>query len=328
MKVLSILAATSNPLGMVFTHRQIASLEKLGIENLSFYLPAKGLSVIKVFRCFREFRKTIRSFEPDMIHAQYGMVYAFFAAFTNLHPLIITFHGSDLNTIPGESIYRSYFKKFLSNIAILRAQQVICVSPLMKANIWWRKKSINVIPLGIDTEEFRPMEKTAARKQLKWDTTEFVILFNANNPVVKRLDIAEQTIEIVRRRFSKARLEVLDGKKDNREIVPILLNASDCLLICSDSEGSPTMVKEAMACNVPVVGVNVGDVKERLEGVITSLVVGKDPASLAEGIVHILRSNRKSNGREKLINDGLTEDVVAKRILSVYERAIKKATNR
>jgi teichuronic acid biosynthesis glycosyltransferase TuaC len=49
----------------------------------------------------------------------------------------------------------------------------------------------------------------------------------------------------------KAELHHLRGIE--YEQVPIWLNASDVLLVTSHHEGSPTIVKEALACNLPIV---------------------------------------------------------------------------
>ena len=107
-------------------------------------------------------------------------------------------------------------------------------------------------------------------------------------------------------------------------MIPFYLNASDCLLLCSDSEGSPTMVKEALACNVPVVGVDVGDVKERLQGVKRSVIADKNPTSLAAAISGILNSGENSNGRARLMDDGLTEEAVAGKLIEIYKSVSRK----
>jgi teichuronic acid biosynthesis glycosyltransferase TuaC len=322
MKVLSILAATKNPLGMIFSHQQIRSLEKLGIENQSFFIPADGLTFLKLIKSVSSFRKVIREYDPDVIHAHFGVIYSFVGAFATLRPLVITFHGSDINSLPQDSIFRRIKKKVLSNLSVLRARKIICVSDRIRDNLWWGRSKADVIPLGIDTKKFTPVDRDEARKALRWSIKELIILFNANS-LVKRLDIAEKTVQLIRKSFPGARLVTLDGEHDP-EMIPMMLNASDCLLLCSDSEGSPMMVKEAMACNVPVVGVDVGDVKERLHGVVASVVVEKEPEALAKAIVGIVQNGMRSNGREKLIADNLSEEKVAQTILQIYRRVSGK----
>ena len=137
------------------------------------------------------------------------------------------------------------------------------------------------------------------------------------------MDIAEQVITIVKKSLPNARLEVLDAKQDNRKLIPLILNASDCLLLCSDSEGSPTMVKEALACNIPVVSVDVGDVKERLESVDHSRITEKEPHALASAVIEVVKSTRSSSGRNKLIADHLSEEAVAEVIREVYVKVVK-----
>jgi len=323
MKVLSVLPSTSNPIGMIFSYRQIRSLGKLGVENKSFLIPAKGLTIPKAIKTIFALRKAVKEFKPDLVHAQYGVIYAFIAACAGCYPLVITFHGSDLNRLKALNSWKNTLKQMLSNLAVLRAKQVLCVSEGVRKNLWWRKRIANIVPLGIDTEEFKPMDRLEVKKQLGWNETENVILFNANDPVVKRLDLAEKAITIVRQSFPYVRLEVLRGKDDNRSQVPLMLNASDCLLICSDNEGSPMMVKEALACNLPVVGVDVGDVKERLKNVEPSRVTERNPEALAKAIIEIIKEGKTSNGREKLIADCLSEEAVARSILGIYSKAIK-----
>src|SRR4029079_13851520 len=80
--------------------------------------------------------------------------------------------------------------------------------------------------------------------------------------------------------------------------MPLYYRAADALLCASLSEGSPNVVKEALACNLPVVSTPVGDVPERLKGVYPSAVVARDAHSIGEALVQILLERRRSNGRE------------------------------
>ncbi|HTX88326.1 MAG TPA: glycosyltransferase [Bacteroidales bacterium] len=324
MKVLSILPSPSTPSALIFSRRQIGDLEKLGLSNETFFIPSRGLGLRLLLRTVRDLRKTIRRFDPDLLHVHYGVIFSFIAAVSNCRPLIITFQGSDINTVRSRGVFRNIYGLTLSNLSLLRAGKVICVSQNLLKNFWWGRSKVVIIPPGINLEKFRPKDKKECRRSLHWKEEEKIILFNGNNPSVKRLDLALATLERLKEKVPGARLEVLDGTLPDEEKIPLMLNGSDGLLICSDSEGSPTMVKEALACNVPVVGVEVGDVAERLEGVARCRVVAKDPESLAQALEEMLASEGPAGGRDKLIADGLSDEMVAKRIYNVYKELIPR----
>jgi len=100
--------------------------------------------------------------------------------------------------------------------------------------------------------------------------------------------------------------------------MPLYFNAADCLILTSDFEGSPTVVKEAMACNLPIVSVDVGDVSKRLTGVFPSCVVSRDPVSLGSALIKILEHGQRSNGSE--IIKPISEEHIADRIAGIYRR--------
>ena len=105
--------------------------------------------------------------------------------------------------------------------------------------------------------------------------------------------------------------------------VPVWLNASHALLLTSLHEGSPTVVKEALACGLPVVSVDVGDVAERIEGIEGCHLAQPDPADLANklSLVH--------HRRQRLDCRGRLEDLcvlnVARRLKVLYELVADKA---
>ncbi len=178
-----------------------------------------------------------------------------------------------------------------------------------------------VVPSGVDLQRFRPMAKAAARLRMGWKSEEKVVIFNAGfDAIRKRLDLAEAAIRIAHQWCDDIRLEVLDGS-ETQERMPFYLNAADCLLMTSDWEGSPNMVKEAIACNLPVVSVDVGDVKERLAYVRPSKIVSRDPIEIGRALADILLQPERSNGCE-VIQD-VSSEHVAERVIAVYREAVR-----
>jgi glycosyltransferase involved in cell wall biosynthesis len=94
------------------------------------------------------------------------------------------------------------------------------------------------------------------------------------------------------------------------------MNAADCLLVTSRTEGSPTIIKEALACNLPVVSVDVGDAAERLRGVSPSYIVKSDPKEIAAALTKVLSGRERSNGREHIV--ALSDKEIAERLCSIY----------
>jgi glycosyltransferase involved in cell wall biosynthesis len=106
------------------------------------------------------------------------------------------------------------------------------------------------------------------------------------------------------------------------EIIPIMMNAADCLLLTSDSEGSPTVVQEALACSLPVVSVDVGDVRQRLEGVCPSRIVDRNPEDLGKALAEILICGRRSNGSSRVRD--VSCSAVAEQTIRVYRTALSQ----
>lgn len=304
---------------MLFTKRQTNSLRENGIRVIDFYLTSRS-NPLRLFKNLTGLSKEIKRNNISIIHAHFGTVTSFFCAIVSLltrRPLVITFHGSDINKTPHINGYiRDFFERLLSQLSALKAKKIICVSEKLKENLWWKKNIVDVVPMGVDIKMFRPMSKSKMRKKLKWNTKENVILFHAGKyPQNKRLDLAEKALAKAKNKIPGLRLEILWGDTDYEDI-PLLLNASDCLLLTSEAEGSPMMIKEAMACNIPIVSVDVGDVKERLDRVHPTVIVDREADSLASGILEITELNKRSNGRHVIKE--FSEENITKRIIDIY----------
>jgi glycosyltransferase involved in cell wall biosynthesis len=180
----------------------------------------------------------------------------------------------------------------------------------------WRRERAVVLPSGVDPDLFSPAPKRYARARLHWSQTDEIILFNSGNGApVKRRDLAEAVMACAKRLRTALRLEVMDGRC-SPDLVPMMMNAADCLLVTSDFEGSPTIVQEALACNLPVVSVDVGDVAQRLRGVRATRIAPRDPQALAQALDAVLSLGERSDGRLKL--DECSSRRVAAELESIY----------
>jgi teichuronic acid biosynthesis glycosyltransferase TuaC len=182
-------------------------------------------------------------------------------------------------------------------------------------------ENATVIPCGIDFEIFKPMDKRWAREQLGLAADKKLVLFVGDYPKqLKRFDIVEGSVAHLKSRGVDAELVV--AYKQVYERVPLYMNACDVLVLASDREGSPQVVKEAMACNLPVVSVDVGDVPDVLAGVRNCFVSPRDPASVAGKLALILERCERSDGREKTRRYELGS--IARRVIAVYEEVLGK----
>lgn len=257
--------------------------------------------------------KKIKRTQPDLIHAHYG----YSGLLSTLQwkvPVIITFHGSDINYYPN---------RFLTRIAVRLSAYSIFVSEILarKASA---KNNYMVIPCGIDLNEFFPIPKSEARQKMDIQEKEIVILFSSNSGnAVKNYPLAAAAVEIHNQNnqdLTPAVLMELSGYTPKQ--VNLLLNGCDMSLMTSRTEGSPNFIKEAMACNRPIVSVDVGDVRELTIGISGCFIVHKDPIDIADKIKQALKYKQSLGARQRLIDRGLEINETGKKIVAVYEHVL------
>ena len=304
LKLLLIIPGCPDGNELPFARRQARHFADRFHADVRIFFLRDRTSLKAIWRAGCEFRSIEREFKPDVVHVHYGTMTAFFGVIHARAPVVITFHGSDLNPTPTDGKARDLFGRMLSQIAALFSDGIICVSRKLVDRLWWKGSKVKVLPMGVDLDRFRPKDRIACREELGWHAAGKIVLFNGNNPKLKRLDIAEAVIEGIREKGIPAELKVLKGEIPP-ERMPVMMNAADALLLCSDQEGSPTMVKEAMACGLPVVSSDVGDVRERTQGVFPGAVVEQDVRRLTDALGSVLRLDRRSNGREKAVENGI-----------------------
>jgi teichuronic acid biosynthesis glycosyltransferase TuaC len=321
LKIIHVIPYHPAPSAFIFAKRQVEDLSDLGHLNQVFYFNT-SFSILGFYRQLMRLRKLVRSFNPDVIHAHYGTINAFFASFVLNVPLIVSFHGSDLNYTKDVHWLREKLGKRLSRIAANRAQHIICVSKLLRAKLPVGKEKSSVIPSGVNTEKFKKMDRSMCKRELKLSDSKNYLFFNANNPIVKRLDIALETVDILK--DLHVELLTLKGDIDPAEI-PIYLNASIAVLLCSDSEGSPMVIKEAMSCGLPIVSTDVGDVKSVIAHVDNCFIIPQNSVLIAEKIRSIIASQiEQTNGLEQIKMLELDHLSVVKKVEAIYFSAIQK----
>ena len=316
MRVLAVIPGNGEGSSMIFARRQVHSLSELGLELRIFFLENR-MHPRQVVRAARKLRAIVDGFKPDIVHAHYGTVTSFVCACVTRTPLVITFRGSDLNRHAAVPRVRYLIALALSQLSTLRATRVICVSRQLRGRLWWDRNRATVLPSGVNLTLFKPQPHEDARSVLNWEQQTPAVVFNGGyNPHAKGLALAIESIARAQAKIGRVRLILLDGRIPP-ERVPVYLNAADCLLVASEREGSPNIVKEAMACNLPVVSVDVGDVAERLAGVEPSTIAPRDPEAMGSALVQILTKRERSNGREKLME--CSEEYVAGELLKIYD---------
>jgi glycosyltransferase involved in cell wall biosynthesis len=320
IQVLFVIPGDGEGSSMIFARRQAESLRAAGVDVRIFFLRSRT-SPGRVAQEFRRFRSDLASFRPDVVHAHFGTVTAMFSALgCGQVPLVVTYRGSDLNSLPMRFGWRAVLGRGLSQLAALRAARIVCVSARLRDRLWWRRDIVTILASGVDPQWFHPQPRWMARQRLGWPDADPVLLFNAGrDPRIKRLDLARAAVDAARRKIPGLRWEIMDGGV-SPDLVPTLMSAADGLLVTSDREGSPTVIQEALACDLPIISVDAGDAAEKLQGVRHTRLVERDPEALAAAIVELVRTPRRSDGHLKLAEFSASH--IAGRLIGIYREIL------
>ena len=292
-----------------FVVEQAEALKRQGCEIDFFGLQGKGIR--GYLKNLPKLKRKIKAFRPNVIHAHYGLS-GLFANLQRRVPVVTTYHGSDIN----ERRVRPF-----SRMAMCLSAWNVFVSQ-KTIDIARPQRKYSLIPCGVDLLDLQLTEKSEARWQMGFQAGNNYVLFaGAFDNEVKNAALAQQTVE----ELHDSKAELFEMKGYSREEVTMLMCAADAFLMTSFTEGSPQVIKEAMACGCPIVSVDVGDVKERTEGVVGCFVSEtREPEELACLLQEALAFEGKTKGREKLVADGLDNRLVAQRLMEIYETACRK----
>ena len=315
MKVLLVCAFKENLAenAAPFVVEQKNALQRCGVECDMFLVKGKG--VCGYLKQLRLLKAQITAFQPDVVHAHYGLS-GLLANLQRKVPVVTTYHGSDVNDRKALPFSKMAMRLSAWNVFVSKKTMDIA-RPTKKSTL---------LPCGVDLSELQLTPKAEARTKMHLEQEKRYVLFaGAFDNVVKNAPLAKEAVAGI----GDANVVMLELKGYSREEVTLLMCASDVLLLTSFSEGSPQVIKEALACGCPIVSVDVGDVRERVDGVTGCFVAEtREQGKLTELLRKALSYEGRTKGRGMILVDGLDNNQVAEKLKAIYNTAKKQFKNR
>jgi glycosyltransferase involved in cell wall biosynthesis len=305
MRVLFISSGKGGKVGDV-VQNQADSLIKAGL-HIDFFVIKPGLT--GYLASIPALRRVFKRSGYDLAHAHYSLS-AFTASLAGCSPLVVSLMGSDAFMPWIFRVWTKFFYRFRWTHTIVKTVE-------MKERLKMDKAEI--LPNGVDMSRFRPLSPDDARKQIGYpQCKKLVISISVRNRPEKNIELAEEAL-------SSIKMKDIEFKHlydiPNYE-VPLYLNAADALLLTSKREGSVNVVKEAMACNCPVISTDVGDVRWVIGKTENCFVTSFDPEDIRDKIQKVIDSGKRSNGRDRILELGLDSESVAGKIICIYKSLI------
>lgn len=286
---------------------QASSLEAQGAEILHFTVKKGGF--IGYLDAWIKLRRLRKNGDFDLVHAHYYAT-GVMAALSGVRPLIVSLMGSE--------IYGGRFTRGLVKFFSRHIWNCVIVKSASMADVIGRSPRVKVIPNGVDMQLFRPLDRAECRLRTGFDKSLKYILF-ISDPRRKEKN-HKLAIEAVRLLSDdNIRLETLYGI--DHQMMPVYMSAADLLILTSLHEGSPNVIKEAMACNLPIVATPVGDVPDLLRDTDGCFIASFNVSDFSKKIKAALDYGRKTNGREKIRH--LSDEIIARELINLYQHAGK-----
>lgn len=289
----------------VFVQRQVDALRDAGVMVDVLFMNGRQ-SKLNYLRGVAQLRERLRRTRYDLVHATY--VFSGVVARAQLkHPVVLTHTGIEV---------LESWQAPLAWMASRVVDAVIVRSDEMKVRLGLPEAA--VIPAGVDFDVFMPGPRDAARAQLGIGLAERIVLFVGEPRPEKRLDVVQAAVEELQRDDARVRLVTVCGLP--QEDVVTYMNAADVLALPSNNEGSPGAVKEAMACNLPVVATDVGDVRRVIGNTEGCFLVERTSEAFAAKIARVLERDRRTDGREAVA--WLAWPKVTQQVIDVYRSVL------
>lgn len=322
IKILFVASGNSKSFKVApFISAQGESLQNMGLSVDYFPLVGKGIK--GYLKNALLIRKEVKKNKYSLIHAHYTMSgWSSVLAFSKI-PVVLSLMGSDAYghyIAPNKIEFSSRYLIFLTYLIQPFVKAIICKSKHIESFVFLKKKSF-ILPNGILLNKFTSFS-SSFHEELNLSREKRYILFLGNTSNVrKNFKLLENAFNLLNR----PNVELLTPYPIKHEEVVRYLNTVDVIVVPSLMEGSPNIVKEAMACNCPVIATNVGDVEWLFGDEPGHFLTNFDPADVAEKIknaIDFVHQNGRTNGRERIIRLGLDSETVAKKIINVYHNVL------
>ena len=274
------------------------------------YFVVSGRGWKSYVKSIKPLRRKVREGGYDVIHAHYSWT-AYMASIATIGlrvPMVVSLMGNDI-------LDHWWYPGLARLVAKLKPWRAVIVkSQEMKERVGM--VYANVVPNGVNMERFSEKSKVESREELGWDSAKKHVLFPARKEDTrKNWPLAEGAVK----RLGGIELHEMNGVPNDK--TPILYNAADAVVLPSFYEGSANAMKEAMACNAPLVTTDMGDCRERIDGVEGCYVANTyEVEEFAELLGKALAFGGKTKGRERLLADGIADWQIARKLIDIYEQ--------
>lgn len=304
-----------------FVTEQGESLRAAGCEVDYFLVRGNYITAVKALK------QKIREYKPDIVHAHYGLS-AITAELQSLVPVVTTFHNGETH---------NWHVNFMTSLMSLRAKHVIYVAQHIHDLVYFKARNYSIIPCGVSLEDCFLMDKAEARKKLGWsDDKKYILFGGAFDNKRKNYKLLAEAVERLKNEGMND-IECIEMRGLSRSECVLRMNAADVFALPTKNEGSPQALKEAMACNCPIVATDVADIKHLLGDLPGHFVLSNKRGNAAwwKGDEHsidemvqllndALKFEGRTEGRKRIVELGYTNELVAKKIIKIYEDIIRK----
>ncbi|MBD3627946.1 glycosyltransferase [Cyclobacterium sp.] len=310
--VTNMYPTAAHPVDGIFIKEQIQDLSEI------IPLQAEVALIDSVYQGKKEYLKSIfsipriiQSKSIDLIHIHYGLSGLFLLFFKPRQKVFLTLHGSDI-----QKREKNGWQVWLTKKILPKADLIFVQNEAMKNLVLPYNQKVEIVTCGVDTAFFKP-ELPAVPK----GNSKLILFPSSPSREVKDYPLFNRVIELVKKQLShQINIACIDNL--SRVEVRSLLNRADCLLLTSKTEGSPQVVKEALCCNLPVVAVPVGDVKELMEGVPNCRVASsREVGELADLLIKTLLEERGMIRETFLVKTKYHHQAIANNLAKHYLQA-------